>query len=100
MVTQVEIKDAVNDVFQSFGVSDLGAIIENEAIMLLLARESRYKAEYNKFKSKYNSEFMEFKAKVEASGKEDFEVEDDLMDWEFAAHALDMIREKKRALGV
>jgi hypothetical protein len=50
------------------------------------------------FKNKYNSEFEDFKKKVESSGKEDFVVEDDLMDWEFAANALKTIEEKKRAL--
>ena len=96
----VQIKDAVDDVFRSFGISDVSAILENEAIMMLLTKESRYRAEYNQLKKKYNSEFEDFKTKVEASGKEDFEVEDDLMDWEFAANALKMIEEKKRNLGV
>lgn len=50
--------------------------------------ESKYQAEYNRFKAKYNSEFQQFKDKVYASGKEDFNIEDDLMDWEFAANAL------------
>ncbi|MGE5341323.1 MAG: hypothetical protein ACM3SY_07555 [Candidatus Omnitrophota bacterium] len=96
----VQIKEEVKDVFQSFGISDMNAILENEAIMLLLSKESRYRAEYNQFKKKYNSEFDEFKIKVENSGKEDFEIEDDLMDWEFASNALKTIEEKKRILGV
>ncbi|MGD2092631.1 MAG: hypothetical protein PVH61_41075 [Candidatus Aminicenantes bacterium] len=97
---QVEIREEVKDVFQSFGISDVGTILENEAIMMLLGKESKYRAEYNMFKNKYNSEFEDFKKKVESSGKEDFDVEDDLMDWEFAANALKTIAEKKRALGV
>lgn len=97
---QVEIREEVKDVFRSFGINDVAAVVENEAIMLLLSKESKYSAEYNQFKSKYNSEFSDFKRKVEASGKEDFEVEDDLMDWEFAANALKMIGDKKRILGV
>jgi hypothetical protein len=96
----VQIKEAVKDVFQSFGISDVGVILENEAIMMLLTKESRYRAEYNQFSKKYNSDFEDFKVKVETSGKEDFEVEDDLMDWEFAANALRTIEEKKRSLGV
>ena len=96
----VQIKEAVQDVFRSFGISDVSALLENEAIMMLLTKESRYRAEYNQFRKKYNSEFDDFKTKVESSGKEDFEVEDDLMDWEFAANALRSIDEKKRSLGV
>ncbi len=94
------INEAVEDVFRSFGISDMSAILENEAIMLLLTKEFRYRAEYNQFKKKYNSEFEDFKTQVEISGKEDFAVEDDLMDWEFASNALKMIEEKKRILGV
>jgi hypothetical protein len=97
---QVEIREEVKDVFRSFGISDVGTILENEAIMMLLGKVSKYRAEYNMFKNKYNSEFEDFKKKVESSGKEDFDVEDDLMDWEFAANALKTIEEKKRVLGV
>jgi hypothetical protein len=95
----VQIHEAVEDVCRSFGISDVSAILENEAIMMLLTKESRYSAEYNHFKKKYNSEFEDFKTQVETSGKEDFAVEDDLMDWEFAGNALKMIEEKKRILG-
>jgi hypothetical protein len=56
----VQINEAVEDVLGSFGISDLNAILENEAIMMLLTKESRYKAEYNQFKKKYNSEFEDF----------------------------------------
>ncbi|MCP5107780.1 MAG: hypothetical protein GY950_30610, partial [bacterium] len=69
---QVEVRREVADVFQSFGMGDVGTIIENEAIMILLSKESRYQAEYNTFKAKYNSEFRDFKKKVAASDKEDF----------------------------
>jgi hypothetical protein len=100
MSTQVSIRDEVNNVFRGFGISDMEAILENEAILLLLAKESKYQAEYNQFKAKYNSEFKQFREKVDASGKEDFKIEDDLMDWEFATNALKTIQQKKKALGV
>lgn len=69
---QVEIREEVRDVFQGFSISDVGTILENEAIMMLLAKESKYRAEYDMFKNKNNSEFENFKMKVESSGKEDF----------------------------
>ncbi|MCP5048393.1 MAG: hypothetical protein GY940_14585 [bacterium] len=100
MSTQVSIRDEINDVFRGFGISDMESVLENEAIMLLLAKESKYQAEYNQFKAKYNSEFEQFREKVEASGKEDFKIDDDLMDWEFAANALKTIQQKRKALGV
>ena len=40
---QVEIREEVKDVFQGFGISDVGTILENEAIMMLLAKESKYR---------------------------------------------------------
>jgi hypothetical protein len=63
----VQINEAVEDVSRSFGISDLSTILENEAIMMLLTKESRYRAEYNQFKKKYNSEFEDFKTQVETS---------------------------------
>ncbi|NIM12343.1 MAG: hypothetical protein GTO45_09535 [Candidatus Aminicenantes bacterium] len=97
---EIVIRDDIKDVFASVGVNDIASFLENEAIMMLLSKESKYRAEYNQFKEKYNAEFEEFEKKVRESGKEDFEVEDDLMDWEFAFYALKDIEEKKRSLGV
>ncbi len=95
---QLVIREEIGNVFKSFGISDVQSIIKNEAIMLLLSKESKYQAEYDSFKNRYNSEFAAFKQKIEASGKEDFEVEDDLMDWEFADNALKNIGKQKRLL--
>ena len=81
---QVQVRDEVSDVFQYLGIKDINEIIESEAVMLLLSKESRYQSEYNRYKTKYHSEFQEFKKKIEASEQENFEIEDDLMDWEFA----------------
>jgi hypothetical protein len=66
--------------------------------MKLLTKESKYNAEYNRFKNKYNSEFEDFRNKINASDKEDFQIEDDLMDWEFAFNALKSIEKRKRVL--
>lgn len=97
---QIMIRDEVKDVFDSVGVKDIASFVENEAIMMLLSKESKYRAEYDRFKDKYNAEFEEFEKRVKESTQEDFEIEDDLMDWEFAYHALKNIEKKKGALGV
>ena len=97
---EVVIRDEIKDVFSSVGVNDIASFIENEAIMMLLSKESKYRAEYNLFKDKYKAEFEAYEKKVRESKEENFEVEDDLMDWEFAYRALKSIEEKKRGLGV
>ena len=97
---EVLIREEIKDVFSSVGVNDIASFIENEAIMMLLSKESKYRAEYNFFKDKYKAEFEEYEKKVRESKQENFEVEDDLMDWEFAYRALKSIEEKKRSLGV
>jgi len=97
---EVVIRDEIKDVFSSVGVDDIASFIENEAIMMLLSKESKYRAEDNFFKDKYKAEFEAYEKKVRESGEENFEVEDDLMDWEFAYRALKSIEEKKRGLGV
>ena len=52
---EIVIKDEIKDVFNSVGVNDIASFIENEAIMMLLSKESKYRAEYNMFKDKYNA---------------------------------------------
>jgi hypothetical protein len=97
---EIVIKDEVKNVFDSVGINDIGRFIEKEAIMMLLAKESKFRAEYNLFKNKYNAEFEEYEQKVRQSKVEDFETEDDLMDWEFAFRVLESIEKKKKALGI
>jgi len=53
----IEFDKSVKDVFQSFGISDVSKILENETMMMLLSKESRYRAEYHQFKNKYYSIF-------------------------------------------
>ncbi len=96
----IVIRDEVKEVLDCVGVTNIAALVEDEAVMMLLAKESKYQAEYNKFKDKYKSDFIEFEKTVHSSGKEDFEIEDDLMDWEFVYHALENIKKKKRLLRV
>ena len=65
-------------------------VLREHAILLSLSRLSRYEAECSSFQAKYGESFESFRDRVNAMvSEEDFDLEDDLMDWEFAhrAHA-------------
>lgn len=59
------------------------------SLTIALARVSRYERESQHFRHKYGDMFEVVRARVEhARGTEDFSVEDDLADWEFAERSL------------
>jgi hypothetical protein len=65
------------------------------AKMIALSKISKYEAECNAFEKKYQIGFEEFKKRVEGRVDEEvFKEEDDLLDWEFAWHALNNWKEK------
>ena len=54
-----------------------------------LAKVEQYGAEYEYYKDKYRISLNEFEKSLhQITGKEDFDKENDLEDWEFADHAL------------
>ncbi len=60
----------------------------------------KYETENLFFEKKYNCFFEVFKRKIEnIENEEDFEIEDDLMDWEFAIKNLEYWNEQLKRLG-
>jgi hypothetical protein len=59
------------------------------SLTIALAKVSRYEREAQHFRHKYGDMLEVVRARVEhATGTEDFAVEDDLADWEFAERGL------------
>jgi hypothetical protein len=56
-------------------------------------------SEVRHFEGKYRMDFEAFRKKVEhVEDHENFEMEDDLLDWRFAVEALDRLRRQKQEL--
>lgn len=63
------------------------------------ARIHKYEAEKSFFESKHKSSFEAFRERIESmQDEENFEWEDDLMDWEFAMVNLTYWQEKAREI--
>jgi len=64
-----------------------------------LAKVEQYRAECEYYKDKYRISFNEFEKSLhQITGKEDFDKENDLEDWEFADHALKYWIEKVKGI--
>ena len=78
----------VAEILTKAGETEADALREH-AVLLSLSKVSRYEAECNRFQAKYSERFDAFRDRVNGMReKEDFQLEDDLMDWEFAHTAL------------
>ena len=63
-------------------------VLREHAVLLSLAKLSRYEAECASFAAKHGEAFESFRDRVNGMvNEEHFDLEDDLMDWEFAHRA-------------
>jgi hypothetical protein len=78
----------VTEILKQAGECEDHALREH-ATLLALSKMSRYESECALFEKKYKESFHAFKRRIAAMrNEENFEAEDDLMDWEFAHEAL------------
>ncbi len=81
------------------GFKDLKSFVKNQALLMLMARIEKYKAENKRFEAKYRMGFKVFQEKTEGLKNEEiFTQEDDYLDWRFAKEALDRLRRQKQEL--
>ncbi len=93
-----EIPDKLKNIYRDMEISPVG-LLENYALNLVYSKIHKYEAENMYFEKKYGCVFEEFKHKVESvKNEENFEWEDDLVDWEFAAENLKYWQKKAQEL--
>ncbi len=91
---KIEIPDSLADIYRDMAISPL-ILLRNYALNHVHTMIHKYEAENIRFEKKYGCLFHEFKSKVDGmENDENFEWEDDLMDWEFAAENLSLWRKK------
>jgi hypothetical protein len=65
------------------------------ALLFILAKIDQYEGEKEFFENKYKREFHEIEQKAHSvKGSEDFKLEEDLEDWEFAIKSLEYWEEE------
>lgn len=97
---KIEVPASLLSIYQEMAVSPVD-LLKNYASGLIKEKINKYKAEDRNFMNKYACNFEQFKARVEAmENEENFEWEDDLMDWEFAIANIDLWRRKARSANI
>jgi hypothetical protein len=97
-MANVKLKN-ISDIYDELGLSvfePLKIYAEN----YIKTKLQKYIAESMTFEKKYNLKFLEFKENIEKKTEdEDFDLENDLMDWEFAIKNILYWQEKLDRLG-
>lgn len=84
-----EIRETMTQVLSVGGFTTPEAAAWEVSLTVALAKLSQYERECASFQHKYGEPLASLKERVEKTiGGEDFAVEDDLADWEFADQAL------------
>lgn len=84
MGNELTISNDLFEIYQKIG-QDPQLLLKNYARDVVISKLQKYQAESAQLETKYGMPFAAFKEKVEnMKDSEDFQWEDDLMDWEFA----------------
>ncbi len=70
------------------------AVFREHMILQAFSKLSRYQAECRLFEKKYGASFDKVRQNQQHEGAEDFALEDDLLDWEYAQAALHWWQER------
>lgn len=89
----------INEILFEDGYLSSDDALKDWSVMIALSRVDRFRAEKESFENKYKKSFEIYEKDLRAvKGKEDFEKENDLEDWEFACKALIWWEDKLKAL--
>ena len=78
-------------IFASLGYPDPMVAARQQARMILLGRRSRYQAEMRQVAQKWGCTLEEMSARYLAQDEEDFEADDDYVQWQWFADATEAI---------
>ncbi len=79
---------SISEILDKTGQTE-SMVLREHLILTGLAKLSRYEAECSLFEKKYGESLVSFKERLsQKRQQEDFALEDDLLDWEYADSAL------------
>ncbi|MCK8603307.1 hypothetical protein [Desulfoferrobacter suflitae] len=91
--------EELEEIFQREGYSSKSELMQDWALLVALSRTEQYSAECEFFERKHGMKIDEFERLIHSEkGKEDFELEEDLEDWEFCVSALKWWQAKVKEL--
>ncbi len=98
-VASNKVKTLIQSILNDGGIQSESEALKNQAWVITLSKISKYEAEIRKYKNKYKTPFTEFEKKLnKQKNEENFEIEDDYLDWKFAENSLKTWSERKNLL--
>ena len=94
-----DVRETMTQVLSASGFATPEAAAWEVSLTVALAKVSHYERECLGFRHKYGESLESFQNRVEGmTGTEDFTMEDDLADWEFAERALELWQKRVEVL--
>lgn len=94
-----DVRETITQVLSSSGFTNPEAAALEVSLTVALAKVSQYERECFGFRRKYSESLESFRERVQdVIGAEDFNIEDDLVDWEFAERALALWQQRVEVL--
>lgn len=94
-----EVRVAIEETLAAGGFPSMEAAAWEVSLTVALSKVSYYGGECEQFRRKYGRPLEAFRASVEEiRDSEDFAIEDDLADWEFAERALQLWQKRVEIL--
>ena len=90
--------DKLNQTAKSLGYSDVFTFASNHLRLHLMSKIENHRQEVNLFEKKYKSDYETFIKQIRKLKIEDFEKEDDAMDWEWAVVSIKELEKKLKNL--
>jgi len=78
-------------ILSSLGYADILTAASQQARMVLLGRLARYQAVVKQFEGKWHCTLQEMKNHYESINREDFEIDDDYLEWQWYIDAVKLI---------
>ena len=85
-------------VFESLGYPDPMTAARQQARMILLGRLAHYQAAVRQLEKKWGLTLEQMQQKYEQEGEEDFEADDDYLQWQWCDDAIQAIQAQLEAL--
>ena len=94
-----DVRETMRQVLSAGGFATPDAAVWEVSLTVALAKVSHYERECLGFSHKYGESLESLQKRVEGmTGTEDFTMEDDLADWEFAERALELWQKRVEVL--
>jgi hypothetical protein len=85
-------------ILASLGYSDPLAAAREHARMLLLGRLSRYQTAVKQLEDKWDCTLEDLRARYEVEGEEGFAADDDYLEWQWYADAIETVEAQLKAI--